>query len=186
MIYPIGVSLIGGCPLKANLFQPSIEGEARILLLITTFSKGNHFLEGRTKLAKLDFFLRYHNYFDRAIQLRGGNVDQGNFEVLTEDIESTMIRYRYGPWDPSYFSILGRLIGKGLIKAVEYERGVGYKTTDTGVKVTKEFEKEPAWNEIIRKLSFLRKYLNLSGTTLKNFIYDNFPEICKAEWGESL
>ena len=25
-----------------------------------------------------------------------------------------MIRYRYGPWDPSYYAVLGSLIGHGL------------------------------------------------------------------------
>jgi hypothetical protein len=32
-----------------------------------------------------------------------------------------MMRYRYGPWDPSYFAVLGSLVGRGLIEAIPAE-----------------------------------------------------------------
>jgi len=172
--------------MRSELFQPSIEGEARLLLLITAFSHGNNSLEGRTKLAKLDFFLRYPTYFRRALQLRGAILTQNEEAVDFEDIESRMVRYRYGPWDPSYYAILGRLIGKGLIVPMPYAKGIGYKTTEKGQEIAAKLRVEPVWNETARKLDLLRKYLDLNGTTLKTFIYDNFPEVTKADWGESL
>lgn len=172
--------------MRSELFQPSIEGEARLLLLVAAFSHGNNSLEGRTKLAKLDFFLRYPTYFRRALRLRGATLTQNEEVIEIEDIESRMVRYRYGPWDPSYYAILGRLIGKGLIVPVPYEKGIGYKTTQKGQEIATKLRTEPAWMETTRKLELLKRYLDLSGTTLKNFIYDHFPEVTKAEWGESL
>ena len=32
-----------------------------------------------------------------------------------------MMRYRYGPWDPSYFAVLGSLVGRELIEVVPAE-----------------------------------------------------------------
>ena len=48
-----------GHMMSAAEFHPSLEGEARLLLLVEAFSRGRKVLEGRTKLAKLDFLLRY-------------------------------------------------------------------------------------------------------------------------------
>jgi hypothetical protein len=172
--------------MRIELFQPSIEGEARILLLIDGFSGPKKSLEGRTKLAKLDFFLRYSSYFAKAMALRAGSAAYKSLLPEPENIETSMIRYRYGPWDPAYYSILGRLIGKGLIALSEYEKGVGYKSTELGETIAAKIKSEPTWAETGTKIELLKRYLNLSGTRLKNFIYDNFPEITKAEWGASL
>jgi hypothetical protein len=180
------VKFIGEHQMRRDLFQPTVEGEARLLLLIEAFSTGNNVMEGRTKIAKLDFFLRYPNYFNRAMRLRGVSDEQQSYDEHSGNIETKMIRYRYGPWDPSYYAILGRLIGKGLIAIVPLDKGIGYKATDKGRDIVSLINKEPVWQEIIQKLKLLKNHLNLTGTTLKKFIYDNFPEITKANWGESL
>jgi hypothetical protein len=172
--------------MRSELFQPTIEGEARILLLIEAFSQGNNALEGRTKLAKLDFFLRYSSYFYRALQLRGAIIDRSQTTLEPEDIETRMVRFRYGPWDPSYYAILGRLIGKCLIEPIPFEKGIGYKITIKGQEIANQLKEEPTWIETVKKLGLLKKHLNLNGTTLKNFIYDHFPEVTKATWGEPL
>lgn len=172
--------------MRIDLFQPTIEGEARLLLLIETFSRGNKILEGRTKLAKLDFFLRYPSYLRHALELRGVRLEQRLEISGVEDLETRMVRYRYGPWDPAYFAILGRLIGKGLIMPAPIERGIGYKATNKGREIANRLRSEPVWQEPTIKLELLRKHMNLAGTTLKKFIYDHFPEVTKAEWGKSL
>jgi len=172
--------------MRSELFQPTVEGEARLLLLIAAFSSGDDTLEGRTKMAKLDFFLRYPVYFNQAMKIRGISDERQLDTEAIEDIETGMIRYRYGPWDPSYFAILGRLIGKGLVTAVALDRGIGYKATDKGREIAECLSKEPEWQEIPRKLKLLKRHLDLTGTSLKKFIYNNFPEITKAQWGESI
>ncbi len=176
----------GELQMRTDLFQPTIEGEARLLLLIDMFSSADNSLEGRTKLAKLDFFLRYPIYLKRALQVRGVEQEQQPKLDIYEDVEARMVRYRYGPWDPSYYAILGRLIGKGLVTSELLPKGIGYKTSDKGKALSKSLNTEPTWQDTIQKLKLLKKYLNLSGNRLKKFVYDNFPEVTKANWGQSI
>src|SRR6266496_5531002 len=57
--------------MRSDLFQPTEEGEARLLILIASLSGPTRSLEGRTKLAKLDFLLRYPTFLRRALAKRG-------------------------------------------------------------------------------------------------------------------
>jgi hypothetical protein len=172
--------------LRKELFQPSIESEARILLIINAFTTPTKSLEGRTKLAKLDFLLRYPNFMKRALSIRS---PEQFMEVASEEqhnIEGRMIRYRYGPWDPSYYSILGKLIGKGLIETVPNQRGLSYRTTDRGNQIAKALSKEESWLETSVRVKLLKQNFNLSGSALKNFIYEHFPEVTSASWGQKI
>ena len=166
-------------------FQPSLEGEARLLLLIEAFSRRTKVLEGRTKLAKLDFLLRYPAYYKRALQIRRPDLAHAK-ETPKPDVESRMVRYRFGPWDPAYFALLGRLVGKGLVRPTPYARGIGYRATEKGRSVAAAFRDEPAWAETSERVELLRRHFNLSGANLKKFIYENFPEVTQATWGQSL
>jgi hypothetical protein len=172
--------------LRKELFQPSIESEARILLLINGFTTVTKSLEGRTKLAKLDFLLRYPNFMQRALAIR---TSSQIMEVASEEqnnIEGRMIRYRYGPWDPSYYAILGRLIGKGLVETVPNQRGLSYRTTERGNQLAKALVKEDSWSETSLRIKLLKQNFNLSGNALKDFIYEHFPEVTGASWGNKL
>ena len=166
-------------------FQPTLEGETRLLLLIEAFSRRERTMEGRTKLAKLDFLIRYPSYFTRALRIRRPTIV---FDCVTSEptIESRMLRYRFGPWDPAHFALLGRLIGKGLVETVPYAHGIGFKVTQKGRNLTTNIKLEPAWNETSERVELLRKHFNLSGASLKKFIYENFPEVTQAKWGQSL
>lgn len=172
--------------MRKELFQPSIESEARILLLIHAFTTPTKSLEGRTKLAKLDFFLRYPNFIRRALNIR---TSKQVMEVAIEEqdnIEGRMIRYRYGPWDPSYYGILGKLIGKGLIETVPNQRGLSYRTTERGNQVAIDIAKEDSWSETDIRVKLLKKNFDLNGTTLKDFVYKHFPEVTNASWGQKI
>jgi DNA-binding PadR family transcriptional regulator len=171
---------------KIDLFQPSDEGEARILLLIEGFSRGTKPLEGRTKLAKLDFFLRYPAFLKRALEVRQAVQAATDLPDHEPDIETKMVRYRYGPWDPAYFAILGRLLGKGLVEPIPINQGIGYRVTAHGREVAKRIAEEPIWQETSKQIRLLKQHLDLQGSSLKKFVYENFPEVTKASWGDSL
>ena len=166
-------------------FQPSLEGEGRLLLLIEAFSRGRKVLEGRTKLAKLDFLLRYPSYCARALRIRRPELE-GDTEGPAPDLESRMVRYRFGPWDPAYYALLGRLIGKGLVQPTPFARGIGYRATEKGRAIAVAMAGEPAWVDTAKRIQLLRRYFDLSGTRLKKFIYEHFPEVTRATWGQSL
>lgn len=172
--------------MRSELFQPTVASEARLLLLIDVFTGQAKALEGRTKLAKLDFLLRYPNYLRRALRIRVATRD---IAVPLEDgdtIESRMVRYRYGPWDPAYFGLIGRLIGRGLIEPTPVRNGIGYKTTALGHDVARGLAGTDAWRPVAESAGLLRKHFDLSGTSLKEFVYKHFPEVTQASWGEEL
>jgi hypothetical protein len=175
----------GETPVRRELFQPTQEGEARLLLLIDAFSSKHKTLEGRTKLAKLDFLLRYPAYFNRALAARAPRVP-AHSAIEDDNVENRMVRYRYGPWDPSYFALLGTLIGKGLIETIPIKTGTGYRTTFLGKRLAKKLMDTEPWCDIAATIKLLRSHFDLNGSALKSFLYDNFPEIASTSWGHRL
>lgn len=172
--------------MRKELFHPTIESEARILLLINGFTTKTKSLEGRTKLAKLDFLLRYPSFMQRALSIKNPQQTMNVSQEEKLNIESRMIRYRYGPWDPSYYAILGKLIGKGLIETVPNQHGISYRTTENGQRIATALEKEDSWSETRIRIKLLKQNFNLTGTNLKKFIYEHFPEVTGAKWGDEL
>jgi hypothetical protein len=171
---------------RKDLFLPTPEGEGRLLLLIDAFTGDQKSLEGRTKLAKLDFFLRYPRYLDRAIAIRTSNEAPDPADGSAESIEQRMVRYRYGPWDPAYFALLGSLIGRGLVIPASVNAGIGYRATERGRDLAARLSTSPAWADTASRTKLLRRHLDLSGSNLKNFVYNNFPEVAGASWGDIL
>jgi hypothetical protein len=170
----------------SELFTPTPEGEARVLLLIDAFSTRRSSLEGRTKLAKLDFLLRYPPFLRRALAVRAPQQRWPLAAPDEDNIENRMIRYRYGPWDPSYFAILGRLFGKGLVELVPIRGGLGFRSTHQGSQLAARLAATEPWAESQLLIGLLRRHFNLSGATLKSFVYGHFPEVAAADWGEEL
>lgn len=172
--------------MNRDTFLPTAEGEVRLLLLIDSFSGQQEGLQGRTKLAKLDFLLRYPAFLRRALDARGHPLDDDGALLSPNPIEQRMVRYRFGPWDPSYFALLGSLIGRGLIRVVPYNRGLGYRTTETGAALAAAMRADPSWRGVSDATRLLYRHFNLAGTTLKRFVYDTFPEVSAARWTAEL
>ncbi|MCU1418491.1 MAG: hypothetical protein JWP32_2665 [Schumannella sp.] len=172
--------------MRSGLFAPTAEGEARLLLLIDAFSKNGGHLQGRVKLAKLDFLLRYPVFFARAMEARG----RPSRPVEPDDqptIEQRMIRYRYGPWDPAYYAILGSLIGRGLVITTPEPRYLGLRVTEAGHDLAAALAASDAWSPVAKNAQELRTtFRDQQGTWLKNFIYSTFPEVAGSSWGQRL
>lgn len=171
-------------------FRPSREAEARILLLIDAFShkKPNkeRYLEGRIKLAKLDFLLRYPRHLRQILFAHGATLDQlARIDPDEAPLDARMMRYRYGPWDPSYYAVLGSLIGRGLVDVKPLANGFGYRTSDVGAQLAAVLRADDSFDPINQRLMLLRRYLDKSGTVLKSYLYE-LPEIADATWHEDL
>jgi hypothetical protein len=163
-----------------------------LLLLIDTFSRKRggavRHLEGRVKLAKLDFLLRYPRHLRRVLLAHGAQAD--DLAAIDPDeapLDARMMRYRYGPWDPSYYALLGSLIGRGLVEVTPLagSTGFGYRTSATGAKLAADLQSDESFIHMTDRLKLLRRYLDKSGTTLKNYLYE-LPEIADANWREDL
>ena len=156
-----------------------------MLLLVAAFTTSKNSLEGRTKLAKLDFLLRYPQFLQRAITIQAPAAKPLDLEE-GETIETRMLRYRYGPWDPAYFAILGSLIGRGLIVPVPTATGIGYRATVNGKSLAQKIGSTEPWRDVARSVRLLKIHFDKSGTWLKNFVYQHFPEVVNSSWGQTL
>lgn len=172
--------------MQSDLFAPTPEGTARLLLLIDAFSGPTKSLEGRTKLAKLDFLLRYPENLQRALRKRAPQVNWPESAETGGAIENRMIRYRYGPWDPAYFALLGSLIGRGLVEVIPGSNGLHFKTTPEGSDLARMLVRSESWRSMHEVTRLLRRHFDLSGNSLKRFVYETFPEIVGKAWGEEL
>ena len=172
-------------------YQSNREAEARLLLLIDGFSREAgrmRSLEGRVKLAKLDFLLRYPKHLATVLAQRGlKNASREELERQDSPLESRMVRYRYGPWDPSHFAILGALIGRRLIELVPVAgtSALGYRTTQTGEHLAAALRSDGAFDDLLGRIALLRRHLDLTGTGLKKIVYQ-LPEVADAAWQKEL
>src|SRR6266702_1664896 len=89
--------------------------EGRLLILLAAFcgKGGTREVAGLTKLAKLDFLLRYPVLLERALKARGKSASAVQVEEHERDnVESKMVRYRFGPWDPRHRRFVNLLAAK--------------------------------------------------------------------------
>lgn len=169
---------------------------ARLLILISYCGKPRNSrtavlpgIDGRTLLAKLDFFLRYPVYLKKAADiLRKPFADEEfglDSHAHVQAVESRMVRYLYGPWDHIYYPALAYLIGKGLI-TVETRRGADvFRITQRGQEVASLLAKEPVYEDLVRRANTAyRLFNNYTGNRLKDFIYEHFPEVVGRRVGE--
>lgn len=159
----------------------------RLLVLIDAFAgkKGDQKLEGLTKLAKLDFLLRYPAFLERALRVRGSDASEVRVEDFERNsIEARMVRFRYGPWDHRYRRFLNTLAGRGLVDVCTSGRTVIIGLTERGRAAAEMLKSASEYAGIRQRAALLKRYLNLTATTLMEFIYDNFPEVASLRMGE--
>jgi hypothetical protein len=153
--------------------------EARVLLLVDAFSTGTRGLEGLTKLAKLDFFLRYPGYLDRLLRIeqRAWPEDSPPSSEELASTDDAMIRYKYGPWDDRYYVIISRLLARDLIQPTGGGGRVNLRTTELGAHLARDLAALPMWKMTAVRVQFLRKlFANATGNSLRKRIYRLFPE----------
>jgi hypothetical protein len=161
---------------------------ARILVLLKGFSRPDApAIEGITKLAKLDFLLRYPSCFKKALLARGvpvKNIPVDDFERLT--IEARMIRYRYGPWDHRYRRFLNILVARRLITVRTDGRTIQIDLTPSGASLADKLLASEGFSRVYQRAVLLRKHLDLKARALMEFIYEQFPELISLEFNEGI
>lgn len=159
-----------------------------LLLLLAVNNRNNKTVEGITKLAKLDFLLRYPNCLERA--LKATNKDPSTARVLEHErttIEAKMIRFRYGPWDERYRRWIGLLVARGLVNTFVKGKTVHVGLTELGCQVANRFADKSEFSDLhLRSELLIQAVGNYSATKIKNFIYEVFPEIVSLQWGEKI
>jgi hypothetical protein len=144
---------------------------ARLILLLELC--GNHGrVRGLTKMAKLDFFVRYPKFFGVVCQALGKEV-----EPIPDLIESSMVRYHYGPWDQRYYHVLAYLESRGLVKVDKEGRTFLLSLTPLGRQIATQLEEEPAFDQLVQQMNKVNVVLgSMHGSRLKKLIYDIFEQ----------
>lgn len=155
---------------------------ARVLLLLDAFSSpSGETLDGLTKLAKLDFLLRYPAFLDalrERLELQDDEWQPAR-EAERLAVADPMVRYKYGPWDDRYYPLIGSLVGRGL---AEYSKGrgrVALRVTDEGHRIAVAIRHSREWQEVASRIAVLRRHFDLPGSQLKTLIYDTFPGLAR-------
>ena len=162
---------------------------SRLLILLSAFSgnDGTGTVEGLTKLAKLDFLLRYPVFLEKALEAKQkstGKVEVTDYE--RKSVESSMVRFRYGPWDFRYRRFLNLLVAKGLATVNVKGKTIEIGLTSTGLQVVNALLENEEFNDTVRRAKLLKTHFNQKGTHLMKFIYETFPEISTLRLGEKI
>lgn len=165
---------------------------ARLLILLRSADKRGKSqgkpVEGITKLAKLDFLLRYPLYLERALLSLGKPRESAG--VLPRErttVETKMIRFRYGPWDGRYRRWLSLLSARGLISLSMSGRRIEIGLTDTGRALADGLSERPDFQDLASRGTVIMKAVGaMPATKLKDFVYQIVPEITGMKWGEEI
>lgn len=168
-----------GLPLSADSV---VEFHAARLLLLLSICGTSGRIDGLTKLAKLDFFVRYPDFYAVA---------KGTAEAPTKTrstVESAMVRHHYGPWDKRYYHILAYLESKKLIQVSKQGKGYRIALTDEGKARAKKLVAKNSFIDLATRMRDVKKTFGAkSGNTLKNLIYSIFDEeVGKRPLGEMI
>ena len=153
---------------------------ARLLLLLDAFGEedGSGRMQGLTKLAKLDFLLRYPVMLERALQARRKTTRDVKIEHHERNsVESQMVRYRFGPWDHRYREFLNVLVARELATVDIDGRTVVIQLTAEGRSVARELAANRLFEAYARRSAVLKRHIDLNATNLVRFVYKTFPEI---------
>lgn len=160
---------------------------ARLLLLISVCGVSGC-IEGLTKMAKLDFFARYPDFFEAA---RAAVEPANATELLSrlesdEVVESAMVRYHYGPWDKRYYHILAYLEAKQLISVTKEGKTFRISLTGSGSDRAKALAACPSFAPLVTRMREIKKTFGTKkGSFLKNLIYRMFDaEVGRRPLGE--
>ena len=153
---------------------------SRILVLFYLAGEGKRDkkIKSRTKLAKLDFFLRYPHYLKQAAKILEYKKPI-SLKPLSLPFEPSMIRYFYGPWDEKYYQIILYLQARNLISISNDASGTDiFMLTKLGESIAKNLIGKKSFKNLASAAIIVGElFVSYSGNKLKNFIYENFPEV---------
>lgn len=174
------INRIGSRPVSLPLSADDVVEfhAARLLLLIKICGVSGSRIDGLTKMAKLDFFARYPDFFEVAVAKLPGMPGEASVNEDTEGaVESSMVRHHYGPWDKRYYHVLAHLEAKGMITITKIKNSYRLSLTGLGKQRAKALASAPAFSELVQRMIKIKKaFGGKSGEFLKNHIYKVFEK----------
>jgi hypothetical protein len=176
------INTLGRTPMSLPLSADDItELHAARLLLLFHYCGTGEKIDGLTKLAKLDFFVRYPGFFERVAKHLGKLVPG-----QSDQTESGMVRHHYGPWDKRYYHVLAYLEARGLIKVKKHGKTYDFSLEPLGQEKVKYLSKAESFLPLVQHMKGVKKVLGRkTGTQLKDLIYEIFDaEVKQRKLGE--
>lgn len=144
---------------------------ARVMLLLKICGQSGR-IDGLTKLAKLDFFVRYPAFLIRAAKHMNKSVT-----LDAKGVDSEMVRHHYGPWDKRYYSVLPFLESHELITVSKEGMTFVFALTEQGKAAAKKLEKRPEFSDQVTRMKEVKKLFgSWKGASLKELVYEVFDE----------
>lgn len=158
---------------------------ARLLLLMQYCGTAGR-IDGLTKMAKLDFFIRYPDFFEVArVAITKNPSDAAPSANAQQAVEASMVRHHYGPWDKRYYHVLAHLEAKQLINVAKEKKSYQISLTALGKDRAKLLAERSSFAPLVARLNQVKKVFGAkSGTYLKDLIYRLFDtEVGRREMG---
>jgi len=157
----------------------------RLLVLLEAYTsktrtgKQSGKIDSFSKLAELDFLLRYPVYLERAIPVekssRADSVNVADYERYS--IESMTVAYNHRPWDEKYRRFIKILLAKNLIYLEIEEKKYQFILTTKGHEIASFLSRMDGYTIVQKRATILKKEFNLSSDNLIKFINEKFPEL---------
>jgi DNA-binding PadR family transcriptional regulator len=164
-----------GEPLPAEEITELHAGRLLLLLRycgVTARTDGTSRIDGLTKLAKLDFFVRYPDALRRVAEHL-----KKEAKPVEGTVESPMVRHHYGPWDKRYYQVLPFLEARRLITVQQQSDMIVFSLTEAGKSLAERLGALPAFAKTRQQMAEVKKLLgSKSGNALKTLIYEVFTE----------
>ncbi|SFH29624.1 hypothetical protein SAMN04488020_109166 [Palleronia marisminoris] len=162
---------------------------ARLLLLFHLCGTANR-IDGLTKMAKLDFFVRYPDFFEIARAAVAKQLEDAapTHQENDSGVESAMVRHHYGPWDKRYYHVLAHLEARRLLDVTRNGKSYRLALTPAGVVAAKTLRERPSFASLAERMRVVKRtFGSKSGNVLKNLIYRLFnDEVGQRELGERI
>lgn len=163
---------------------------SRLLILFDSYSqkRNDDYIVGTTKVVKLDFFLRYPTILEKALRTKKQTVRSINVKEFERNlVESTMIRYKFGPWDDRYWSILSTMESLGVIEIAKVNGVTSFKITETGKDIVSQLNNFEVFDDYFKRSSIVNSnFGRLTAKWLVKKVYELRPELRTMKFGEEI
>lgn len=161
----------------------------RMLILIYTFAgkNGTGKIEGISKLAILDFLLRYPVALDKVLEnqeLKGNKtINHKRFQLQSYEVNSIdakMMKFNFAPWDFKYRRIVSILKAKDLIQVNLDGKKTVLRIKSNGIDTAKKIQDLKDYEYLVVRCKIIKSVFgSWSQKKLIDMIYIVFPEILR-------
>lgn len=161
---------------------------ARLLILISVLTHQKHVkkVDGITKLAKLDFLLRYPVALKRALSRINVPADVIPMELHEwTSVESSMILFKYGPWDKRYRSFLAILESHSLLRIEKERETIFIEITNEGERIAEKLKTRNEFTTYAERSYVIWKYFEkMPAYKLEKLMSEIIPELQITAFGD--